>query len=98
MPQLTVIATILAKPGQEAATEAALRSLILPTRLEAGYLQYDLHRDMENPRAFLFYEIWESRAALDAHLNSPHLNAFKARIPDLLESLEVRMLERINSP
>ncbi len=95
---LTVIATIIAKPGQEAATEAALRALIPPTRTDAGYIGYDLHRDINDPRVFLFYETWESKAALDAHLETPHLNAFKARVPELLETLEIRLMEKISSP
>ncbi len=95
MPRLTVVATIVAKPGQEAATEEVLKALIAPTRQDPGYIRYDLHRDLENPRAFLFYETWENQAALDAHLDTPHLEAFKARIPELLESLDIRLLEQI---
>ena len=95
MPHLTVIATIVAKPGREAETEAALRALIPPTRRDPGYIGYDLHRDLDDPRAFVFYETWESRAALEAHLEAPHLVAFKARVPELLEKLEIRLLERI---
>ena len=95
---LTVIATIIAKPGQEAATEAALRALIPPTRQDKGYIQYDLHRDINDPRTFLFYETWESKEALDLHLDAPHLLAFKAQAPELLESLEIRLMEKISSP
>ncbi len=98
MPNLTVIATIVAKPGKEAETEAVLKALIAPTRRDPGHIRYDLHRDLENPRAFVFYETWESKAALDAHLETPHLNGFKARVPELVESLEIRLLEAISSP
>jgi len=98
MTNLTVVATIVAKPGKEAETEAVLRALVPPSRQDPGYIGYDLHRDLENPRLFLFYETWESRAALDAHLDTPHLNAFKARVPELVETLEIRLLERISSP
>ena len=96
MPHLTVVATIVALPGREAETEAVLRALIPPTRLDPGYIRYDLHRDLDDPRTFLFYETWESRAALDAHLTSPHLTAFKAQVPDLLEKLEVRVFTQLN--
>ena len=98
MSPLTVVATIVAKPGKEAETEAVLLALIAPSRQDAGCIQYDLHSDLENPRAFLFTEIWESRAALDRHLETPHLTAFKARIPELVETLEIRLLETISSP
>lgn len=98
MPHLTVVATIVAKPGREAETEAVLRALVAPSRLDPGYIGYDLHRDLDDPRTFLFYETWESRAALDAHLETPHLTAFKARVPELVETLEIRLLERISAP
>ena len=38
-----VIATLIAKPGQQAILEPLLRGLLAPTRLEAGCEQYDLH-------------------------------------------------------
>ena len=97
MPTLTVVATIVARPGKEAETEVALRALIPPTRQDPGYIRYDLHRDIEDPRTFLFYETWESPGALDAHLESPHLASFKAQVPELLEKLEIRRLELIGA-
>lgn len=98
MPHLTVVATIVAKPGREAETEAVLLGLIAPSRQDPGHIGYDLHRDLGDPRTFLFYETWESKAALDAHLETPHLNAFKARVPELVDKLEIRLLEKISSP
>ena len=98
MTHLTVVATIVAKPGREAETEGVLLALVAPTLLDKGYIRYDLHRDLEDPRSFLFYETWESREALDAHLETPHLAAFKARIPELVDKLEIRLLEKISFP
>lgn len=92
---LTVIATIVAKPGREAETEAALRALIAPTRQDRGQIRYDLHRDLEDTRTFIFYETWEDKAALEEHLSAPHLEAFKAQVSDLLDSLEIRLLDKI---
>ena len=56
---LTIVARIKAKPGQEDALAAELAKLVAPTLLEVGCLQYDFHRDLENPgirfgRAYLF--------------------------------------------
>jgi hypothetical protein len=44
-----VIATLIAKPGQQATLETLLRGLLEPTRLEAGCEQYDLHQDLQHP-------------------------------------------------
>jgi len=83
-PLLTIFAEMYAKPGKEEALREALLGLIGPTKKEAGYVQYDLHVDNDDPKHFLFYEIWTSRSLLDAHLASPHLQAFIARQDELL--------------
>jgi len=83
-PLLTIFAEMYAKPGKEEALQDALLGLIGPTKKEPGYVQYDLHVDNDDPRHFLFYENWTSRALLDKHLASPHLQAFVARADELL--------------
>jgi quinol monooxygenase YgiN len=83
-PLLTIFAEMHAKPGKEAALREALLGLIGPTKKEAGYVQYDLHVDNDDPTHFFFYENWTSRALLDKHLAAPHLQAFVARADELL--------------
>jgi quinol monooxygenase YgiN len=83
-PLLTIFAEMYAKPGKEAALREVLLGLIEPTKKEAGHVQYDLHVDNDDPKHFLFYENWTSRAHLDAHLAAPHLQAFLARQDELL--------------
>jgi quinol monooxygenase YgiN len=80
---LTVIATFEAKPGQEAALCAALSALVEPTCKEAGCLNYDLHESAESPAKFLFHENWTSKAHLDAHLKSAHIQTLLPRIDEL---------------
>ena len=93
---LTVIASMRAKPGQEQALREALEALIAPTALEDGYVNYDLHQGAEDPAVFFFYENWESAAALDAHLATPHLVDFIGRMDDLLDgALQISRLHRI---
>ncbi|MGH8409334.1 MAG: putative quinol monooxygenase, partial [Pseudomonas sp.] len=43
-----VIATLIAKPGQQATLETLLRELLEPTRIEAGCQQYELHQDLQH--------------------------------------------------
>ncbi len=83
-PLLTIFAEMYAKPGKEDVLREGLLGLIGPTKKEAGYVQYDLHVDNDDPKHFLFYENWTSRAHLDAHLAAPHLQAFLARQEELL--------------
>jgi len=76
MANLTVVATLKAKPGCEEKLLAMLQDLVPPTRAETGCIDYDLHRSDDEPGTFLFHETWESRPLWDAHMQSPHLTAF----------------------
>jgi quinol monooxygenase YgiN len=72
---LVVIATGKAKPGKEREMKEVLMKFLAPTRREAGCIQYDLHVDKDDPGSFAFYERWVDDAALEAHLNTPHITA-----------------------
>ena len=91
---LTVIASLKAIPGQEAALFAALSALIAPTRAEPGCILYEMHRSHENPGWIIFNELWESRALWDAHMATPHLTAFSAQQDALVASWELFSGER----
>jgi len=95
MSEVAVVSINTAKVGQEAALEAAMRALIAPTRLDRGFIQYDLHRDLNDPRTFTFIERWESREALDEHLKAPHILAWRARAGDLVETKVLQILEKL---
>ncbi len=82
---VTVIAFIRAKRGQEARVRDVLLGLTAPTRAEAGCINYDLHQSTDDPSRFVFYENWASAAHLDAHGRSPHLRAFRALAPEILD-------------
>jgi len=80
---LTVVATFQARPGKEAELRAALMGLVNPTRKETGCLNYDLHQSADDPARFLFHENWTSKAHLDAHLQTPHIQALLPRVDEL---------------
>ncbi len=82
---LIVSARMIAQNGKEDAARTALQSLLAPTRVEDGCIQYDMHESTDTPGTFFFFEIWESKAHLDAHLNTPHLQSFFGQAPDLFE-------------
>ncbi len=86
---LTVIASLKAKPGQEAALFAELSALVAPTRAEAGCILYEMHRSHENPGWFIFNELWESRPIWEAHMATPHLVAFSAKQDALVDTWEL---------
>jgi quinol monooxygenase YgiN len=86
VPVIHVIATFIAAPGKEDELESALRTLIEPTRREAGCLRYDLLRSFPEvtPVEFVFVEEWASVEELDAHGRMPHLQALAPRVQGLL--------------
>lgn len=95
--KLTVVARIRAKPGKEEEVKQALLGLVGPTRSEAGCINYDLHQSHDDPALFLFYENWTSKAALDAHAQSPHIQAFRARGREwLAEPAEIKLFRMVS--
>jgi quinol monooxygenase YgiN len=85
MCEVTVLAHFRAKPGQEARLLQELKRLPEPTRAEAGCITYELHESQSDPAVFVFYENWASQAALDAHFETPHLQALLKLVPELVE-------------
>lgn len=74
--ELIIVAKIQAKPDHIELVKAELNKLIAPTLKEEGCIQYDLHKDNQNPEIFLFYEIWQSRELWQQHMNAAHLAEF----------------------
>ncbi len=82
--KLTVVARIRAKPGKEEQVKRELLKLLAPTHVEEGCINYDMHASVDNPAHFLFHENWTSRAALDKHLQSDHVQVFFRQMDELL--------------
>lgn len=82
---LTVIAYIFAKPGEEQRVRTALLSLVEETRKEKGCINYDLHESEDNPAHFVMYENWRSAADLEEHARSAHLRDFGKKMGPFLE-------------
>lgn len=95
MKPLTVIARLKAKSGCEEQLGEKLQGLLSPTRAEEGCINYDLHRSLDEPGLFIFYENWETRPFWEAHMKSPHLAAFGEHQGALTESWELFVGEKI---
>ncbi|WP_250499313.1 putative quinol monooxygenase [Caballeronia sp. GAWG1-5s-s] len=95
MSEVAVVAIFIAKPGREEELRQVLEANVAPTRQERGALQYDLHRDIKEPRRFIFVERWESEAALADHGQTAHIQAFRAKAPELCEHGEVHVASKL---
>ena len=99
MSQLTNLAFFRARRGQSEALGAALAALVEPTRGEAGCLTYDLHQSLENAEIWFVYENWRSADDLATHFTLPHMQAFIAVVPTIVEGeLDLRRFSMVSLP
>jgi autoinducer 2-degrading protein len=67
---------ITIKSGQEDAFLHAARDNCTGSVQEPGNLRFDMYRDAENAREYLFAEKYDSVEAVTAHRQTPHFLAF----------------------
>lgn len=95
--EITVVAVIRAAKGQEEAVKAAMQACVAPTLMEPGSLAYVPHADMDDPGRFVFVERWTDRAALDAHMQTPHLKTLVETLGPIVEGgIEVMVLDPLS--
>lgn len=82
---VVVVATMLAKPGQEELVEKTMRAAIAAVHQEPGCLKYAFHRKAGTAGHFVMIEKWESADALRVHGKAP---ALREAGPALAEALE----------
>ena len=78
-----VIAFVTVKPGQEDAFIAAARTCVAASRAEPGVQHYELWREAQGAQRFVFNELYDDQAAVDAHMASDHFKAFGLAARDL---------------
>lgn len=70
---------------------------VAPSREGDACLSHDVHRSNDDPGLWVVYENWRSSGDLDGHCALPHMQAFVARIPDLVEGeLDLRSFTRLS--
>jgi quinol monooxygenase YgiN len=80
-----VVAEIRAKPGMEDELRKATLPLVMDVRSEPNNRLYFLHEDRNARGHFVFYEIFASKAAFDAHNATSHVQRWFARLPELAD-------------
>ena len=83
MSEVTIIARAKVKPGLEEEMERALRTNAETSRCEAGCVSYNVLRGDDG--TFMTVERWESRAAADSHMTTPHVQTLLQTIAPLLD-------------
>jgi quinol monooxygenase YgiN len=95
MSEVAVVATFVAKPGAEEKLKDLLQGIVEPTRKEPAALQYDLHRDIKEPRRFIFFERWASEQGLAEHNKTPHIVSLGETLPALIEHGEIHVVAKL---
>jgi quinol monooxygenase YgiN len=88
-----VVAIFVAKPGSEELVERLFRGVIETTLKEDGCISYQLNRDVEQPRRFVWTEQWSSRELLQRHLTAPHIEKLFGELQPHIESSDVITLD-----
>lgn len=81
---VVVLAYVEVKEGAAQEFVKAANKCVEATRKETNNISYKLYSDTESALKFVVVEEWESKAALDAHMQTPHFADFGAQIKDLL--------------
>ncbi len=97
-PTFVVIAEFVVKEGLlEAFLAHAFDDAQDSLAKEPGCLQFDVLRTSNHPNGVLFYEVYQSRQAFDEHLKTPHVDRFRALLPEHVQAERpVRTLERLS--
>jgi quinol monooxygenase YgiN len=94
--QFVIVAEFEVRPeGLERFLELAKTDASQSVAKEPGCRQFDVTVDRQENRVLL-YEVYDDQAAFDAHLQTPHLAAFRAGIEPLVVSRNVRRLTRVH--
>lgn len=96
-----VIAFIKVKPGQRDALIEIFNKNVPNVLAEDGCIQYTLTVDTESgigiqqkdENIVTVIEKWESTAALQAHLEAPHMDQYRKDTEGMTEGVELRVLE-----
>ncbi|WDR03864.1 putative quinol monooxygenase [Devosia algicola] len=87
-----VVATLQIELGALEPFVDAACPCIEATRAEPGCVHYDLCASVTDPERVVFIERWESREALNTHLASPHMLAFKAASKPFVRASKIEIV------
>lgn len=96
MSVLIVVAVIRAKPEHRQELHDLLRGLVRPTLAEEGCIRYEMNVS-EDGLTFVFTEQWASRPAWERHMETPHLERFKASMDRLVADFELFTLTPVDA-
>jgi quinol monooxygenase YgiN len=94
--ELGIIGEFIARPGHEAAVEAAIRKVVPMSARESTCLGIRAYRSRRDNALFFIHSRWTDEAAFEVHALLPHTVEFIATVTPLLtHEVEVARLTQI---
>ena len=98
MSKVSVVAKLTIKPDKADEFADQWDSLVAYVDAnEPGTEHYVLHRSSTEPNVFFVTEVYESQAALDAHMGSDAFGAFGAGLGDFVDDFDMQFLVPLKS-
>ena len=72
-----------AKPGRLDELRKEMLAITEPTRAEPDCLEFHLYEETDAAGTLFVHSLWKDDAAIDAHLQFPHMKRFRALLADL---------------
>ena len=88
-------AEIRAKSGCEKAVEDALLAMLPGVQGEENTLTYTLHRNINDPCSFMYYEVYTDESAFKYHGSTPHFQALLKALDGVLDGSPVETFYEI---
>ena len=79
-PNLYIVTYIDVFPQFAADTAKALQQYSSDSKKDAGFVRFDVLRDVMRTNHFTIVEVWKSRKDYDAHLMAAHTVQFRTKI------------------
>ena len=83
--KLTIFGRFHARHGQEDAVAAAIDEVIPQSRAEAGCLEIEAYRSIQDQRLFFIHSVWVDEAAFELHAGLPHTVRFLDHVQPLID-------------
>ncbi len=97
---ISVIAEVSVKAGSMPEFLTVFKALVPTVRAENGCIEYFPALDAETPfptqsrdgNRVVIVEKWQSLDALRAHLEAPHMTAYREKVKDMVEQVALKVL------
>jgi quinol monooxygenase YgiN len=78
--RLYVVTYVDVYPNFAADAAKAMQQFVADSRKDEGFVRLEVMRDVSRSNHFSIVEVWQSRAAYEAHLGKPHVKAFREKL------------------